>query len=310
MIRTTEFGRIFIDITEEGCPCGCVYCFVKTGKEVLLDESAIDSLAERLNAHPSFVAGPHGTLLSFGSHCDLFRTPKLANRFFAALEKVTPFGNPIQVSTKQYVNQDWAYHISHLRAFTRQIVIFVSCATVTQSSLYEPLTAHPTQRFASFEVLRAFEIPSCLFIKPFIPGVTDKDTLEFIDVAKAHQPDAVCVGTLYLNSEIAQKLLVPIEGVKGGRQHPLATDLSAAAPPDPGFMNALRSATPHTPVFMSSACVVAYVQRVSCATLVWRVVPQLCVSCQDCETLCLKAPRRGGAICDTDVIKQAPSARD
>lgn len=285
MLQCTERGRIFIDITEGGCPCACRYCFVKPGQERLLADEEIASLPARLAAHPEYAPGPGGTLLTFGANCDLFRTTELAEGFIRALGQVARLGNPIQLSTKQYVRGAWASRIASLREYTRQIVLFISCATISRASVYERGTAPPQERFDSFSTLLDYGIPSCLLIKPFLPGITDRDAQSFIDTIRAKKPDAVCVGTFYVDEPILNRTKVDRGGLKEGPKHPLMQGPSWVMPPERNFIESLEKAFPQMPVFLNSVCVVAYLQRTYCPTLVWKKFPELCVSCQDCDCL-------------------------
>lgn len=285
MLQCTEPGRIFINIAAGGCPCGCRYCFVETGKELLVTDEEIASLPGRLSAHPGYTPGPRGTLLTFGSNCDLFRTPALAEGLIRALREVTYLGNPIQISTKHQVRDVWASQIASLRQFKTQVVIFISCATISHATLYEPRTAPPEERFDSFGTLRDYNIPSCLLIKPFISGVTDSDALSFINIVRTRRPDAVCVGTFYLNELIVKRVKISTDDLTEGPHHPLMKDSTWVMRPSRSFMDLLEGALPQMPVFQNSACVVAYLQGAHCPTLVWRNFPVLCVGCQDCDAL-------------------------
>jgi DNA repair photolyase len=286
MIRRAQHpGRLFIDITEEGCRCGCVYCYVEkiVGTEVLLDQIRIATLADQLRAHPDYVPGPDGTLLAIGTHSDLFRTPVMFQGFLLALRLVAPLGNPIQISTKQFIQPRWAAEIADIRTYPTQVIIFISCATIEQSERYEPHTAPPARRFASFGPLRRHHIPTCLFIKPFLPTVTDREAAVFVEVIRNAQPDAVCVGALYLNELIAQRLnLINARESLAERRHPLMPDSMGAVDPTSKFFNELQVALPAQPIFRSSACVVAYLNKTFCSTHIWKRLPQLCIECQDC----------------------------
>ena len=127
MIQCTEEGRFFIDVTAQGCPCGCLYCYIESiaRDETVFQESEIATLPRRLARHPRFVPGLYGSLLAFGSHSDLFRTPLLFESFLFALQRIAPLRNPIQVATKQFVPSSWAARISQVRAFDTQIVAFI-----------------------------------------------------------------------------------------------------------------------------------------------------------------------------------------
>jgi DNA repair photolyase len=264
---------------------------VKTvsGDEILHDESEIASIPRKLKEHPNFVPGPSGSLLAFGSHCDLFRTPALFTAFLSTLQAVAPLGNPIQVSTKQVITSRWAAKLSAARTYGAQIVVFISCSTVLQSTVLEPRTASPQARFTSFDALRAHTIPACLYIKPFLPGITDGEVQGFLEVIRAKQPDAVCAGVLYVNKRVAEKLkLLCIPELSYGR-HPLMTYQMGAVYPTPELLRVLEEALPSTPIFRNSACVVAYINGIHCPIHVWEHFPELCVACQDCESTCQKA---------------------
>jgi DNA repair photolyase len=286
--RAKHPGRFFIDVTKEGCPCGCLYCYVDhiAGNEALLDENELAMLPKQIMAHPDYAPGPHGTLFAFGSHSDLFRTPRLFERLLSALKAVAPLGNPIQISTKQFVRPDWVARLAAARAFRTQIVIFVSCATIRQLALYEPGTASLAKRFASFDSLHTWDIPTCFYIKPCLPGVTDREIFAFVETIRAIRPDIVCVGSLYLNAQIVARLqLSQVPALDEDRKHPLMTNSMGAIDPMPEFVNALQTAFPQNPILKNSACVVAYINGVPCPIHVWERFPQLCVECQDCRSL-------------------------
>jgi hypothetical protein len=238
---------------------------VKPGKEQFLPKRDIERLTERLLFHPAFVAGPQGTLLAFGSNCDLFRTPRLADQFLFALKLVAPLGNPLQISTKHFIRPQWAEAIAATVTYEMQIVVFVSCATIFQSRVYEPYTAPPSRRFQSFTSLRPAGIPSCLFIKPFLPGITDQDSGEFIAVVHRMHPGAVCIGSLFLNQQILPRLCLPtLASFDSSVHHPLMQDGLGAVRPRQAFVDTFQQSMPEIPIFQSSLCVVAHVQGNQC----------------------------------------------
>ena len=286
-------GRFFVDIAAGGCPCGCRYCYVPVERERPLGESSLSAVADTLAAHPDFMPGPRGSLITLGVHCDCFRTQQLTAALIYMVGRLAPHGNPIQVATKQSVSERAAAELSQQLLHVRQLVVFISCVSMSSAALYEPRCTDPEVRLRSLLALRHARIPSCLYIKPFLPGVTDADADLFVAAMRAHAPDAVCVGTLYLSSRIAGRLELPQDDTvpSGTLTHPLMAGCETAVEPPPQFVRHIQSSAPETRVFLNSACVVAHLQGIPCPTRVADRFPSLCVGCPSCPAAAPCSPR-------------------
>jgi DNA repair photolyase len=286
MIKAIK-GRFFIDITTGGCRCGCLYCYVKRHTQVLSPMEDIESILKKLVKRADFIPGPRGTLLTFGSHCDLLENGEVASSLLFTLGKVSTLGNPIQFSTKCSENQDFAYQLSKIRISEKQIVVFISCPTIQQACLYEPGATSPANRFSFLDMLSKYRIPTCLYIKPFIPNVTNKEINYFVTVAKKYKPDAICIGDLYINRRILKRMHLESSSVNmsSGLKHPLAEDMIGTIAPPVEFIDDMKNKLPNMPIFRNSVCALAYIQGIPCPTQIWKRFPQLCVGCRDCQSM-------------------------
>ncbi len=265
MITFAEGHRVFVDVTMGGCPCRCKYCFVNQGPDTPIDEAEIQRIVPRLLSQPGFHAGRKGTIIAFGSHADLFRTPRLASVFLAALDQVSRLENPVQVSTKHPVRPEWARSIQESSCYLNQIVVFVSCPTLWSSANFEPGCPPPEQRLPTIEVLREEGLASCLHIMPFLPGVTDREAEGFCAVLRNFHPNAYCVGALFADAVTRRRLNLGIEPrLDDGLRHPLFHQVDTAIRPSPEFVGALRTAAPEIPSFNSSVCALAALQLRPC----------------------------------------------
>lgn len=317
-------GRLFIDITREGCSCGCKYCYVRyIQEEELVDITDVMNLKKELTKREDFVAGKQGTLLTFGSHSDLFKSTRLWEYFLEALRIVADLGNPIQISTKFSIKEDLAFQIACEQAYESQVVVFVSCPLLTlKRDILEPDMPLPEERFEGIKILRRYGIKNCLLIKPFIHDCTSQDLEAYVNKIKECRPDGVCIGNFYLDTSILDRMrnadinlrqyIEPRPLNNATRMHhPLEPELENVLMPAPDaidyFESQLKKQTPPIPVVESSPCIVAWVQGQYCPTKVWKLYQKLCrgknsrrkYRCNDCELLYMRHS-------DPPVSKQHP----
>ena len=84
-------------------------------------------------------------------------------------------GNQIQLSTKKEINMEEARQFEDLIEYLGQLVIFVSSATISQWNTIEKGTDSPNKRFNTFEISSQLDIPTVLYMKPVLKGITIKE---------------------------------------------------------------------------------------------------------------------------------------
>ncbi|HEY0939823.1 MAG TPA: hypothetical protein VGE08_06975 [Steroidobacter sp.] len=169
---------------------------------------------DQLEADGRFVRGRDGTVLSIGcfSECwDSATRPKTIR----LIQSLLAFDNWIQFATKREIRQDDLLPIIESPDWRRQVVAYLSSATITQWVKFERGTTPPERRFKSFLACEASGIRSCLYVKPVLPGVTILDAGLYGSLMRSHGIDAV-VGDIFVpgggssepSSPISQRLQV------------------------------------------------------------------------------------------------------
>jgi DNA repair photolyase len=106
-------------------------------------------------------------------------------------------GNQIQLATKKEITIEEAKKFEDLIKYWGQLVIFVSSATISQWNKVENGTDSPNKRFNTFEITSQLGIPTVLYMKPVLKGITIKDMDLYRDVIKKYGIRDVVVGSIF-----------------------------------------------------------------------------------------------------------------
>ena len=106
-------------------------------------------------------------------------------------------GNQIQLSTKKEITIEEAKQFEELIQYLGQLVVFVSSATISKWNTIEKGTETPDKRFKTFEISRQLNIPTVLYMKPILKGITIKDIDLYKDVINQYQIRDVVVGSIF-----------------------------------------------------------------------------------------------------------------
>ena len=252
-------NRVFIN-SALGCASRCLYCYLADiGLGLTLDLASFggNELVEFISSDPSFKEGAHGTLLSFGCFTESL-DPRALPKTLEFVEATSRLGNPIQIATKRELETDVIEKLTRIQRYPSQIAAFVSLVTFSRWTTLEPGTQSPRRRLRGLKNAVRGGLTGCLYIKPFVPGITDADTKLFTDALEMNQPHAAVVGPLYANERLstllamkspvlgADDFAVPNVPIRSADSH----DVSAE------FRNALRTAS--IPVFEHSTEAMAY----------------------------------------------------
>ncbi len=190
-----------------GCNLGCLYCYVpdmgfplKPSPYPLSGEQLVYALL----SNPYFVPGPQGTLLAFGSVTEPFleETKERAIEYLKYTHE--HLGNPQQLSTKATLSDDEIDLF--VKSVDPNINILVTIVTLRYAKLLEPNAPLPDERMAFAEKLARRGISVTLFMRPIIPGITDKEAEHILIKAREHGIRSVVLGSLRVTPGILRRL--------------------------------------------------------------------------------------------------------
>lgn len=290
-LLTWKAGRVFVDFSSKGCGSGCRYCYIQdpVAAATYLGEAEFAQLVDELVDNPNFVPGRLGTLVSISPGTEPLKTAKSQDYLAALLERLLPFGNPVQLPTKEVV-PDWLAALARESVqYAGQLVLFLSLATATRASYLEPGAAPVMDRLKNAELVRGTGIRSCAYIKPFLQSAYGEID-EFAELINETVPDFLCVGMRYhaerslaaRNPAIRRAASIPLAGTphpaKGGF---VATGVTRELNL---FADALARLCSPIPVFLTSTCVSGFAADREPPLPVWQSMPSLCVRCRSCGT--------------------------
>lgn len=190
-----------------GCLYRCVYCYVpdmgfKNFKPYHLTGL---KLALALASNPCIAPGPNGSLAAFGSVTEPLLKP-IREKTLEYLDYITRFLSlSCQISTKEYVSRELALE---LKRTERGLSVLVTIVTIERSNQLEPVAPPPFQRFESIGNLSSEGLHTVLFLRPAIPGVSDREAYRIISMALDRGARGVIVGSLRVTSSIVDRLKI------------------------------------------------------------------------------------------------------
>lgn len=115
-------------------------------------------------------------------------------------------GNQIQLSTKKKITVEEMNEISEMVQFLGQLVIFVSSATISKWSEFERGTDEPNKRFETFGISTKLPIPTVLYMKPILKGITKQDIELYKQVIQKYGIKDVVVGSIFGEKETEESV--------------------------------------------------------------------------------------------------------
>lgn len=187
--------RIFVN-TCLGCTGKCSYCYLdKMGYD---NSSIIGKVrkAEELIEEIKHAGISKDTLITIGCFSECWddnnkpETIKLIKYFLQN-------GNQIQLSTKKEICVEEAREFENLIQYLGQFVVFVSSATISKWDTIERGTDSPIKRFNTFEISKELNIPTALYMKPVLKGITNQDIELYKEVIQKYGVKDVVVGSMF-----------------------------------------------------------------------------------------------------------------
>lgn len=195
-------NRIFLN-TSLGCSGGCCYCYLsKLGynnenNKPVTAEYVLDLL------NKSDLKITNKTLITIGCYSECWddknkpQTIKLIKHFLE-------LGNQIQLSTKKQVTKEDLSEILPLIKYYGQLVIFVSCATISMHNYLEKNTTPVESRFNTFKELSPLNVVTVLYIKPILKNITIKDLESLKKYIEQYKIKDVVVGSIFTTKESSE----------------------------------------------------------------------------------------------------------
>lgn len=202
--------RIFVN-TCLGCTGKCEYCYL--GKMGYDNSSIVGKVrkAEELIEEIERAGISRDTLITLGCFSEWWddnnkpETIKLIKNF---LKK----GNQIQLSTKKKISVEEAREFENLIQYLGQLVIYVSSATISRWDTIEKGTDSPSERFSTFEISKELNIPTILYMKPVLKGITKQDIELYKKAIKEHGVKDVVVGSIFQEKKSKEEVHFSSEG--------------------------------------------------------------------------------------------------
>jgi DNA repair photolyase len=221
-----------------GCTYECKYCYVyDMGFNNVVKPYPLSGLQliYALLSNKYFIPGTRGTYIAIGSVTEPFH-PLLMGKTLEYIECIYKYlGNPTQFSTKQYIDKSIADKI--YKATAGKISPLITIVTLKMHRELEPKQSTPERRLETIKNLRDAGLKPFLFLRPIIPGLTEYEYRELIDLALEYGVEGVVAGSLrvtkrtidYLRDagldvrEVLRRIKTPIEKMKPGIQYDVYT---------------------------------------------------------------------------------------
>ncbi len=189
-----------------GCPLRCAYCYIyDMGFQHNIRQYPLspEQLVYALASNPYFIPGRNGTLIAMGSVTEPFlpQTKDLSIKYIEAITKY--LGNPIQFSTKMYINKRDAWRIADIDPDISPLITII---TIKHRAELEPYAPLPELRFRAIENLSEAGLKPILFYRPIIPGIAEEEYEEILVRAKAAGAIGVVAGGLRVTKNILSRL--------------------------------------------------------------------------------------------------------
>lgn len=187
--------------TGTGCSFGCVYCYVPDmGFSMKPRPYTLEplELVYALAVNPYVV--PYRTFAAYGSVTEPFLCETRERAVQYIVEVYRWLKLPSQVSTKACIDGDTA---RMLRKGDPRLNVLISVTTLSLAKRLEPRAPDPIERL---RCAAATGFSTTLFVRPVIPGVTERDLPRILEVARAYGIRTVVFGALRVTPGILRRL--------------------------------------------------------------------------------------------------------
>lgn len=205
-------GRFFVSPII-GCNGNCVYCYIDTKlptTSVRTNLIEIDTILHEILSHPQYVPGKTGSIISIGAWGDIFprNNKKLIAFSVVWIKKLLSLGNPVQIMSKFTIDKNIVDEICCGLAYDNQLLYSITITTFNKWRVLEPYTDSPEDRLKTMELFKNNSVKTNVMIKPFLPGITEKEVDLFRLNFLKYKPDYCVAGIIYCDDKIKSRLTI------------------------------------------------------------------------------------------------------
>ncbi|MEM1773203.1 MAG: radical SAM protein [Desulfurococcaceae archaeon] len=221
-----------------GCVFECSYCYIyDMGFNTSIKPYPLTGLqltyALLLNKY--FIPGSRGTYLAIGSITEPFH-PLLKEKTLEYIDHIYRYlGNPTQFSTKLHIERSLAWKLAEISK--GKISPLITIVTLKMHSMLEPRAPSPEKRFESMRNLKESGLKPFLFLRPIIPGLTEREYKEILELSAENGVVGVVAGSLRVTKTVLhrlresgielnyvlRRLSTPVDKMKSGVQYNVYT---------------------------------------------------------------------------------------
>lgn len=245
-----------------GCVNQCIYCYIQDMGYNFNNITPYGlngaEMVYALLSNPYFMPTINGTYIAIGSVTEPFHK-NVRNKTMEYIKAFEELGNPVQFSTKEYIDEELAKKIAQIKIPISPLITIV---TLKNKNVLEPKAPDIELRIKTIRNLKAEGLKPIVFIRPIIPGITDNEAEEIINEAKRAGAIGIVAGSLRLTkgvmermSKVGLNVKLIREAIEGGEAGKMKKKIMGIAE-EKGLK-----------AFPSSCCANAYVSGTTCINL-------------------------------------------
>lgn len=193
--------------TGVGCSFSCVYCYIYdmgfTSRPRPYPLSGLQ-ISYAILINPSVAIGIDGTPLAFGAVTEPFMNESRDKTIEYLVSISNYLGNPIQFSTKAFIDRGLA---DEIKRSAGDVSALVTIVTTSLYRLLEPKAPSPEERFKSIENLSRAGVHTALFLRPILPGIGVDEVEKIISRALDAGARGVVLGSMRATEGILRRMM-------------------------------------------------------------------------------------------------------
>lgn len=191
-----------------GCSARCSFCYIHSfdyrQPRGVRNLYGVAASLDWIQGHANFRPGRTGSIISIGAWGDPFPfdDPLAKSYSLDWLEAACKTGNPVQIMSRFGLDLMTVGRIIEGQRFDRQVLFSSSLSTVKQWKQIERYSSPPAERLRTLQLLAAGGVQTSLMIKPFLPGITDRESFVIAELMIEHDLRLCVIGDFFYDDKI------------------------------------------------------------------------------------------------------------